>query len=200
MTIFEIRGPGAHQRANCSLAGGVNAKGGSAFYARDRARENDGAAIIQEGQSFLNREECALYIDVEQPVKMLLGDFTEGNKFTNAGVGENNVDSPLHLTDCLVETIQVGQACDVPLNARHVTADCRDSLVEFLFAARHDEDIGTLLDEKFCSSQPNPFCPAGDDGGLAFEFVGHCFSPLLLSANGTEASPPSTLVCRICNK
>ena len=44
---------------------------------------------------------------------MFFGDFTKGNKFTNAGVGENNVDSPLHLTDCLVETIQVGQFCDV---------------------------------------------------------------------------------------
>src|SRR5216683_4844108 len=200
MTIFEIRGPGPHERANCSLAGCVNAKGRSAFYARDRGRENDGAAIIKERQTLLHREQCALYIDVEQPVKMLFGDFTEGNKFTNAGVGENNIDSPLHLTDCLVETIQVGQFCDVPLNARHVAADCRDSLVEFLLAVRHDEDIGTLLDEKFCSSQPNPFCPASDDGGLAFEFVGHCLSPLLLSGNGTEASRLSTLVCRICNK
>src|SRR5882672_8504580 len=111
---------------------------------------------------------------------MLFGDFTEGNKFTNAGVGENNVDSPLQLTDCLVEMIQVGQFCDVSLNARHVTADCRDSLVQFLPAARHDEDIGTLLDEKFCSSQANPLCTASDDGGLAFEFLGHCVSTLLL--------------------
>src|ERR1700682_1939237 len=105
MTIFEIRGPGAHERANCSLAGRVNAKSWSAFYARDRARENDGAAIIQERQTLLHREERALYIDVEQPVKMLFGDSIKGNKFTNAGVGENNIDSPLHLTDRLVETI-----------------------------------------------------------------------------------------------
>src|SRR5258708_39804592 len=131
---------------------------------------------------------------------MLFGDVTERNKFANAGVGENNVDSPLQLTDCLIETIQVSQFCDVSLNARHVTADCRDSLVEFLLAARHDEDIGTLLDEKFCSSQPNPFCPASDDGGLAFEFFGHCVFPLLLRGDGSEASPPSTLVCRICSK
>src|SRR6266436_8580251 len=95
MTIFEIRGPGADERANCCLAGCVNAKGRSAFYARDRARENEGAAIIQERHTFLHREECALYIDVEQLVKMFFGGFTEGNKFTNAGVGENNVDSPL---------------------------------------------------------------------------------------------------------
>src|SRR5229473_1760836 len=154
MTIFEIRGPGAHERANRSLAGCVNAKGRSALYARDRAVENDGAAIIQERQTLLHREQCALYIDVEQPVKMLFGDFTEGNKFTSAGVGENNIDSPLRLTDCLVETIQVGQFCDVPLNARHVAADCRHGLVELLLASARDEDICPLFDEKFCSSQP----------------------------------------------
>src|SRR5579862_8611269 len=115
MTIFEIRGPRAHERAKRSLARRINAKSRSAFYARDRARENDGAAIIKERQTFLHREQCALYIDVEQPVEMLFGDFTEGNKFTNAGVGENNIDSPFHVTDSLVETIQVGQFGDVSL-------------------------------------------------------------------------------------
>src|SRR5712671_777883 len=161
MTIFEIRGPGAHERANCSLAGCVNAKGRSAFYARDRASENDGAAIVQERQTLLHREQCALYIDVEQPVKMLFGDFTEGNKFTNAGVGENNIDSPLHLTDCLVETIQVGQFGDVPLNARHVDADCRHGLIEFLLAAARDEDVCALFDEELSCSQPYSLCAAG---------------------------------------
>src|SRR6266478_4013316 len=152
MTIFEIRGPGAHEGANCSLAGCVNAKGRSAFYARNRARENDGAAIIQERQALLHREQCALYIDVEQPVKMLFGDFTEGNKFTNTRVGENNIDSPLHLADCLVETIQVSQFCDVSLNARHIAADCRHGLIEFLLAAARDEDICTLFDEALSCS------------------------------------------------
>src|ERR1700730_17505656 len=99
MTIFEIRGPGADERANCSLAGCVNAKGRSAFYARHRTRENDGSAIIQERSPLLHCEQCTLHIDVEQPVKMLFGDFTEWNKFANAGIGENNVDFPLHLTD-----------------------------------------------------------------------------------------------------
>src|SRR6185436_20071450 len=108
---------------------------------------------------------------------MLFGDFTEGNKFTNTGIRENNIDSPLHLTDCLVETIQVGQFCDVTVTARHIAADCLHCLIEFFLAAARDEDICTLFDEKFCSSQPNPFCPASDDGGLAFESIGHCFPP-----------------------
>src|SRR6266403_3894366 len=131
---------------------------------------------------------------------MLFGDGPKGNKFTNAGVGENKIDSAFHLSNRLVKTINVSQLGNVSLNSRNVGADCLHGLVEFLLAAARDEDIRTLFDEKFCSGQPNPFCPASDDGGLAFEFVGHCFSRLLLSGNGTEASPLSTLVCRICNK
>src|ERR1700689_94148 len=108
---------------------------------------------------------------------MLFGDGAKGNKFANAGVGENNVDSPLHLGDGVVKTIQVGQLGDVTLNSRNVGADCLHSLVEFLLAAAGDEDIGALFDEKLCRSQSNPFCAASDDGGLAFELFGHCLSP-----------------------
>src|SRR5216684_8235752 len=99
---------------------------------------------------------------------MLCGDGRNGNKFANAGVGEDNIDSPLHLGDGLVKTIKVSQLGNVSLNARNVGADCFHGLVEFLLAAARDEDVGTLSDEKFSSSQPNPFCSAGDDGRLAF--------------------------------
>src|SRR5712664_5013671 len=104
---------------------------------------------------------------------MLFGDGSKGNKFANAGVGENNIDSSLHLSDGLVKTIKVGQFSNVPLNARNVAADCLHGLVEFLLAAAHDEDIGTLFYEKFSSSQPNPFCTAADNGRLAFLHLGH---------------------------
>src|SRR5712692_8669605 len=114
---------------------------------------------------------------------MLFGDGPKGNKFANAGVGENNIDSPFHLRHGLVKTVKVSQLGNVSLNSRNVGADCLHGLAEFLLPAARDEDIGTLFDEKFCSSQPNPFCPAGDDGGLAFELFGHCLSPLLLSWN-----------------
>src|ERR1700674_4697079 len=76
---------------------------------------------------------------------------------------------------------KVCQLGDVALNSRNVGADCLHGLVEFLLATARYEDIGTLFDEKFCRSEPNPFCSAGDDGGLAFELFGHCLSPLLLS-------------------
>src|SRR6266478_4340983 len=114
---------------------------------------------------------------------MLFGDGPKGNKFANTGVSENNIDSPLHLSNRLVKTIKVSQLGNVSLNSRNVGADCLHGLVKFLLAAARNEDIGTLFDEKFCSGQANPFCPAGDDGGLAFELFGHCLSPLLLNWN-----------------
>src|SRR5580658_4535368 len=114
---------------------------------------------------------------------MLFSDGPKGNKLTNACVGENNVDSPLHLRDGLVKTIKVGQFGNVALNAGNIAADCLHGLVEFLLPAARDEDIGTLFGKELCRSQPNPLRPAGDDGGLAFELVGHCLPPLLLSCN-----------------
>src|SRR5258705_3247311 len=120
---------------------------------------------------------------------MLFGDGPKGNKFANARVGENNIDSPLHLRDGLVKTIKVSQFGNVSLNSGNVGADCLHGLVEFLLAAARDEDIGTLFGEKFSSSQPNPFCPAGDDGGLAFELSCHCRSPLLFSWNSPTPMP-----------
>src|ERR1700674_1685990 len=110
---------------------------------------------------------------------MLFSDLPKGNKFANAGVGENNIDSPFHLSDGLVETIKVSQFGNVSLNSRNVRADCLHRLVEFLLAAARDEDIGTLFDKELGCSKSNPFCPAGDDGDLAFELFDHCLSPLL---------------------
>src|SRR5437879_7816440 len=114
---------------------------------------------------------------------MLFGDGPKGNKFADAGVGENNIDSPLHPRDGLVKTIKVSQLGNVSLNSRNVGADCLHGLVEFLPAAARDEDIRTLFDEKLCRSKSNPFCAASDDGSLAFELFGQCRSPLLLSWN-----------------
>src|SRR5580693_6002649 len=102
---------------------------------------------------------------------------------TNSSMPVTKLESSdaLGLGDGLVETIKVGQLGDVALNARNVGADCLYGLVELLLATARYEDIGTLFDEKFCRSEPNPFCSAGDDGGLAFELFSHRLSPLLLS-------------------
>src|ERR1700688_1314447 len=122
---------------------------------------------------------------------MLFGNRPEGNKFGNTSVGENNVDSPLYLSDGLVKTIKVGQFGNVALNSRNVGADGLYGLIEFLLPAPGDEDIGTLVDEKLCRSQPNPFGAAGDDGGLAFELFGHLFFSVVAERALTGSDPSS---------
>src|ERR1700730_16160233 len=126
---------------------------------------------------------------------MLFGDGSQRNEFANAGVGENNIDSPLHLRDDLVKTIKVGHFGNVSLNSGNVGADCLHGLVELLLAAARDEDIGALFDEKLCRSQPNPFCPACDDGSLALKLFEHCPSPLLLSSELASSDASWSITC-----
>src|SRR3984893_859586 len=121
---------------------------------------------------------------------MLFGDGPKGNKFANAGVGENNIDSPLHLRDGLVETIKVGRIGNVSLNARNVAADCLYGLIEFLLATARDEDVGGLFAEKFCRSHPNPVGAPCYECDLVFKLFGHSFSPLLPSCNELSMHPP----------
>ena len=114
----------------------------------------------------MNREECALYIDIEQLVKMFFGDVAEGHEFADAGVGEDNIHSSLHFSDCLIEKVKIGHFGNVALNAGRIGTDCLYGLVELLLAAPCYENISTFIDEQFCSCQSNPFCSAGDDGDL----------------------------------
>src|SRR5713101_3078659 len=107
----------------------------------------------------------------------------KGTNSPTPGIGENNIDSAFHVGNGLVKTIKVDEFGNVALNARNIAADCLHGLVEFLLSATRNEDIGTLSDEKFCRSQPNAFCAAGDDSDLAFELFEHCFSLLLPSSN-----------------
>src|ERR1700722_3681100 len=109
---------------------------------------------------------------------MLFSDGSKGDKFSKAGVGENNVDSSLRLGDSLVETIEVGQFGNVSLNATNIGADCLRGRVELLPATSGNENISTLPHEEFCRGQPNPFCAASDDSDLAFEFFRHSFLPM----------------------
>src|SRR5712691_8867602 len=88
---------------------------------------------------------------------MLFGDGPKGNKFAKAGVGENNIDLPLHLRDNLVKTIKVSQLGNVSLNSRNVGADCLHGLVEFLLAAARDEDISST--NRFAVANPIPSVP-----------------------------------------
>src|SRR6267154_5979480 len=102
---------------------------------------------------------------------MLFGYGRKGNKFGNAGVGENNIDSTLHISDGFVETIKVSQLGNVSLNSRNVGANCLHGLVELLLAAARDEDERALLDEKLGRSQPYPFRAPGNDGHFSLQLA-----------------------------
>src|SRR5258708_40157916 len=93
---------------------------------------------------------------------MLLRDLSQGSKFSNAGVGENDIDSSLRL-DGLVETIEVGQSGNVSLNTSDVAADRLHGRVELFLTTARDEDVGTLSYEELCRSQSYPACATGDD-------------------------------------
>jgi hypothetical protein len=104
----------------------------------------------------LNREECALYIDIEQLVKMFFGDVAEGHEFADAGVGEDNIDSSFHFADCLVEKVKIGHFGNVALNTGHIGTDCLHGLVKLLLAAPCDENISTFIDEQLAVASPIP--------------------------------------------
>src|SRR5258707_13956669 len=93
---------------------------------------------------------------------MLLGDASQGSKFTKARVRENDVDSsPLRL-DGLVETIKVGKVGNISLNTGNIASDRLNGLVKFLLAATRDEVECPLLDEEFRRCGSSARCAAGD--------------------------------------
>src|SRR4029077_14492476 len=104
-------------------------------------------------------------------------------------------DDRFDLGDGLVKTIKVGEVGSVSLNSGNVGGDGIHGLVEFLLAAARDEAIGALFDEKFCRSQANPFCAAGDDSDLAFEPFRHCLSPLLPSSELANSDASWSVTC-----
>src|SRR5689334_7516847 len=101
---------------------------------------------------------------------MLLSDFAERSKFSDAGVSENDIDSTLRL-DSLVKTINVGQFGNVTLNASNIVTDCFHSLVEFLLTTARDEYVGTLVHEELCCGQPYPGCATCNHCHLSLQLL-----------------------------
>src|ERR1700733_3285666 len=101
---------------------------------------------------------------------MLFCDTSQGGKFSNPGVGEYDVDSPLR-HDGLIESVKVGEVGNVALNAGDVAADRLDGLIKFLLATARDEDVGPLSDEEFCRGKPYARGTAGDDCRFSFQLA-----------------------------
>src|SRR3984957_11253814 len=191
MAVLEIQCPGPHERTEGGLGRAVHTEGGRTFHACDRAIENDRAAIVHQRQGFLHGEQGALNVDVEKLVEMLFRNLSQWSKFSDAGVGENDIDSPLRLYG-LVETVKVGQFGNVSLNASDVAADRLNGFVEFFLTTAGDEYVSPFLDEELCCSQAYPGCATGNNGHFSLQLIsfGHSFSfSLPLSRPDTETRP-----------
>src|SRR5713226_9585391 len=107
---------------------------------------------------------------------MLLGDASQGSKFTKASVGENDVDSlPLRL-DGLVEPIKVGKVGNISLDAGDIASDRLNGLVKLLLATPRDEDECPLFDEEFRRCKSYSRGAAGDDRHFSLQLAHWTFS------------------------
>ena len=104
---------------------------------------------------------------------MLLGDLSQGQQRTAAGVGEHNVQSALLCLDHGEESVEIGEPGDVALNGGEVfPADLRDSIVEALLAAAGDENVGPFRDKSLGGSEADAAVAAGNKGDFFGELIG----------------------------
>jgi hypothetical protein len=89
---------------------------------------------------------------------MLLDDFAEWSKFSDAGISEHYIDSPPDRNG-LVQKIEVGQFRNVSLNTSNIAANWFRDLVEFLLATTRDEAVGALFTQSFAVANPIPVVP-----------------------------------------
>ncbi len=117
---------------------------------------------------------------------MLLDDFAEWSKFSDAGISEHYIDSPPYRNG-LVQKIEVGQFRNVSLNTSNIAANWFRDLVEFLLATTRDEAVGALFYTELRRSQPYPGCASSN----------HCYFPLKLlrSAHRQSSSVSVALDC-----
>src|ERR1700756_1126760 len=179
MSVLEIQCPGPHERTEGGLGRAVHTEGGRTFHACDRAIENDRAAIVHQQQGFLHGEQGALNVDVEKLVEMLLRNHSQWSKFSDAGVGENDIDAPLRLYG-LVETVKVGQFGNVSLNASDVAADRLNGFVEFFLTTAGGEYVRPFLDEELGCSQAYPGCTTSNNGHFSLQFLSFGLSFFIL--------------------
>src|SRR5277367_6677705 len=106
--VFKVGGPGAGERTDRCFRGAVDAERGDAFGAGDGAVDDDGGAIAQERQGFLNGEEDALHVDAKFLIELGFGDGAKRSKCAAASVGKNNVEMAFLFFDAGEEALEVG--------------------------------------------------------------------------------------------
>src|SRR6266481_8490261 len=169
LAALQIDRPGARERPQGRLGRGVDAKGRYALHGHHGAVHHDRRAVGHQRQRLLYGEERAFDVDAERLVEVGLGDLAERHEFAQAGVGEEDVDATLLLLHRRVQSIQIREIGDVPLDAADVLADLAHRRVELGLTAPGDEDVRAFRGEPSCGGEADSAVAPGDDGDLAFE-------------------------------
>src|SRR5258708_5236886 len=94
---------------------------------------------------------------------MFLCDAAQRGKLTEAGIGEDDIDSPPFHLDDFVEPIKVSQLGDVALDTGNIVPNGFHCLVKLLLATTRDEDVGPLIDEELRRGEAYSCRATGND-------------------------------------
>src|SRR6266481_2041471 len=171
--LLEVDGPGAREGADGGLGRAVDTEGLHPLRSGDRRVQDDRAAIPEERQGLLHREEESLDVDAEGPVEVRLGDRPERRELAGSGVGEEDVDAALFLLHHGVQAIEVGELRDVALDGGGVRADLPRRHVELGLTAPGDEDVSALLGEPLGGGEADSAIAPGDDRDFPLQSLRH---------------------------
>ena len=168
--ILRSRNSLAHVRANertAALIAAYTPMPSAAASRGGRRVQDDRAAVVEQRQRLLHREDDALEVDTELVVQLFFGDVTDASDLEDRGVGEHHVDASAAVSDGGVEPIDVLRLAHVTLHAGGVVAEFLDRRVEFGLPAAGDEDVRALLDESLGGGETDAGAASGDDCRLA---------------------------------
>jgi hypothetical protein len=113
---LQVHSPIAGKRAERRFGATIDAEGRVPLNGNQRGVQDNRAARGHERQCALNREECALDVDVELLVEVFLRNLAQRTELADAGVGEEDVESALLLADDPINLVDIPQARDIPLD------------------------------------------------------------------------------------
>jgi hypothetical protein len=104
-----------------------------------------------------------LDLQVEDRVKVLFGDGSEGNERATSRVCEENVETTLFLLDLGKSAVKIGGFGNVSLDGRDIGPDGRHRGVKLSLPTACDVDMGPFLCELFRGCEADAIASAGDE-------------------------------------
>ena len=193
----EFRSQGAGKGAQRCLCRGINGRSSVAFDSCNTSIEDDGAAVIEVRERFLDGVIRAFGVDVENFVVVSFVGIFEWPEFGDACVHEKNVDLAEFLRDCGIKAIEIGEFRHVGLDRKNSVADILHCFVESFLAAAGNRHFCAFVGKTFGGGQTDAAVTAGDDGNLTFKAF-HKILQRICTAAGMrrDASLPVTSTLR----